>query len=508
MSHKSISVLACVLFFSFATQAFSQYEKEKPELSAKEQQTCFKNTNKAILAINSGSGKTTCISSEINDPTDPLATVGIYFTATNQPDSFIIKSSNATVIHDANVIMQHIGGDDYVLKANPVSTGYADISIQAYNGKESDKYTLKCTVSKSELIKEKTIFPLQMSDASAVVAVDSNYMFVADDETNILRLYNRYQSGLAVNSIDISSKAAGIGDEEFDIEGGSLSSIKYNNGKRAYWIGSLGNGKTGKAKPYRNRLIATDIIGDGANATLEVKSYSKQIRKALIQWGDENTWDFTYSSYLIPKRLDGFNIEGLSITNEGESAFIGFRAPCVPLKGTAPTKANRQYAVMAPVSNFEQMMNEDGQVKTQPIIGEPILFDFGGQGIRDIIRVEGKGYVILTGLYKGGGVPNLYFWDGKVPGNSGMHPISTATSSLVKLPFDLSPLVQNAASGDGEGFPEAVLCSAQGDLLNIQLLCDDGTVDFYDDNTEAKSLFQPEYRKFQLANYQCKMPLK
>jgi hypothetical protein len=330
-------------------------------------------------------------------------------------------------------------------------------------------------------------------------------MFVADDENNFIRLYNRKNSGKELYSLDVSSAVGASA--ECDLEASSCS-VKFNAGKRIYFIGSLGNNKSGVIKADRNKVIATEVSGDSSNATLTVKSYSNQFRNALISWGDANGWGFTASaaSGMIPKQIDGFNVEGLSITTGGDTAYIGFRAPCVPVKGITPTAANRKYAIIAPVNNFETIMNGNGNLSTTPVTGEPILFDLDGLGIRSIERVgnarlpNGQGnYLIVAGLYTGGGSPAVYLWDGVVPFNPGKTPITTTSpvSKLIKLNLaGLQNLVQTSSDGSLEGHPEAMIVDTAGNEMRIALISDDGTLDYYNDGTEAKDLSHDEFKKF------------
>lgn len=53
-----------------------------------------------------------------------------------------------------------------------------------------------------------------------------------------------------------------------------------------FGIGSLSNSKSGEARPDRNRIFATDIVGTGANATLVFVGYYGNLRSKLIAWGD------------------------------------------------------------------------------------------------------------------------------------------------------------------------------------------------------------------------------
>lgn len=475
-----------------------------PTLAASSIQPTYPLTSKPFLNIVSGSGKTSYIGYSISDPTDPLATQGIYFTVSNISAAITATSSNATVVSPSNINIINTNGN-VIVTVKPGGVGYTDIKLSAKDATgTSASYTLKLAASAASYNPPKTIWPSYIADASGIAPIDEDYMFVADDETNILRLYNRKMSGKDLYQIDISS-ALGV-TEECDLEGASTS-VKYNKDKRIYWIGSLGNSKSGNLKPDRNKIIATEIIGTGANSTLKVKSYSDKIRPALINWGNNYSWNFTASSAVgkIPKLLDGFNVEGLTITHGGDTGYIGLRAPCVPVKGTTPNTANRKYAVLAPVTNFEEILNVDGSSPKTPQFGEAILFDFEGLGIRSIEKVGTNQYIIIAGLYTGGGIPAVYLWDGKVPENSATNPVTvnSSFSKLKKLNLNgLEQLSQIADNGDAEGHPEAVLAEIVNDILNIHIVCDNGTVDYYKDGKEAKELSKDEFKKFRYDNFE------
>jgi pectate lyase len=470
-----------------------------PVLSADALQPAYSGISKPFLTIPSGSGKTAYVSGVLNDPTDPAAVKGIVFTISSTSATMQVTSSNTTVVPLANIVVNKSEGKT-IVKIIPAAVGYSTIGLTAVNSAGSSaKYTISYAASAASKRPAFTTYHTSVADASGASAIDSNYMFIADDETNVLRLYNRSYSGKELYSFDVSTAVGAT--EEIDIEASSVS-VKYNAGKRLYWMGSLGNSKSGALKPDRNRVIATDITGNAADATLTVKSYSTQFRSTLINWGNGNGWNFTASaaSGMIPKRIDGFNIEGLAVAQGGELAYIGFRAPCVPLKGVTPTNNNRKYAVLAPVTNFETIMNTTGPSVTLPTIAEPVLFDLDGLGIRSIERLNNGHYIIVAGLYTGGGTPAVYIWDGVVPDNPGANPISITSnySKLTKLYLEgLGDLAQVSADGELDGHPEAVIADMEGDsLLHIELISDNGTVDYYNDGIEAKALAHDEFKKF------------
>ncbi len=468
-----------------------------PVLSANSIQACYPGTTKPILNIKSGSAQTSYISAVIDDRTDCAATKGIFFTATENPTSFIITSDNKSVVPTSNITMTQTSSNQYVCKITPIAIGFTTINIIANNGSSSAAYKFEYAASVHSGYGPMTIYPTGIADASAAVTIDENYMFVADDETNIIRLYNRNHSGQDVYNVDITTNAGGINGEEFDIEGGTSSSNTYNSGNRIYWIASLGNSKSGNLRPYRDRVIATDISGIGETATLTVKSYSTNMRSALVAWGNTNSWDFTSSAAegMIAKRIDGFNIEGLTLSNNGETAYVGFRAPCVPIQGTAPNSSNRQYALLAPITNFETMMNVDGNSSITPTVGDPILFDFGGLGIRSIEKVGGDKYIIVAGLFEGDGTPGIYLWDGTTPSTPGTTPITAGNYGLTQLSLETIGLTYYG------GHPEALVADQIGTDLFIHLICDNGSVEYYNDGTEAKDLTNIEHMKYRMDTF-------
>ncbi|TWG02352.1 hypothetical protein FHX80_11758 [Streptomyces brevispora] len=93
------------------------------------------------------------------------------------------------------------------------------------------------------------------SDSSAAVDVGGGYAVVADDESNVPRLYDRSSSGAPVRTWDLSSKL-GVS-KEIDIEAAARV------GNTVYWTGSLGNNKDGKYKSDRNTVFTTTVSGSG-----------------------------------------------------------------------------------------------------------------------------------------------------------------------------------------------------------------------------------------------------
>ena len=442
-------------------------------LEASSSQPVYPGTTIPRLSIVSGSGKTSYVSGVIDDPSDPAATEGIWFNAP-AGSQLTFKSGNTSVVKVADITAEEIQPGLFAVRIKPSGVGFSKITVSLSGASD---YTIQYAASKASGVPSQTTWLMGSSDASAMCEVGDGYFFVADDETNVMRLYSSNFSGMPLKEIDASGFANGS--EEFDVEGATVS----DDGKTVYWIASLANNKSGKAKPYRNRAFSTKLSGTGFEATLSAGAYSEKFRDAMIAFGDANGWNFTASAStdnkMIPKRIDGFNIEGLTLkTNGGGVAYVGFRAPCVPKKGVTPTSSNRKYAVMAPVNNFTSIFSGSGKSSTNVQTGDPILFDFGGLGIRSIERV-GDYYVIIAGLFEGGGTPKTYLWDGTT--NANADPIAKG-DHLKEMALNMNELV-----GGEEGHPEALTVRQDGNQLYMNVVSDLGSVDMYNDGEENKT---------------------
>lgn len=428
------------------------------------------------------------ISGVVGDETDAAWKDGIAF-----------DNAVTAVSSDLSIAKATISGDGKKVFIQPIGKGMATVTVTNSQGTYIIYYAASVFDGSGAT---STLFPTGFADASAGATFDNEYIWVCDDETNILKLCSLKESGMYVKSVDINKDNClnlEKKKKEIDMEGATISSEKYNNGKRIYWIASMGNNSSGEVKKDRNRIVATDISGEGASQTLSVFSYNSQVRSALLAWGDKYGWNFTASAAegQTPKQIDGFNIEGLSLKEGGEVAYIGFRAPCVPAMNVTPTSANRKYAILAPCLNFEAMMNQsDGNVS--PIMGIPVLFDFDGLGIRSIERTGDGRYVIVSGNYAPdlSKKPSIYIWNGDP--NNGL-PLTVDGKKLVKLNVDMTGLVM----GTGEGHPEGLVCTLKDEnTLQIHLLSDDGSVTWYDDETAAKDLTKDEWKKFRIDTYE------
>jgi hypothetical protein len=276
-----------------------------------------------------------------------------------------------------------------------------------------------------------------MCDASGAVVVNDHAFIVADDEDNILRTYDADRGGKPIAANDVSP-AIGLplrgkkqpAPREMDLEGGTKL------GDRAYWITSHGNNKKGKRQEERLHFFATNVPGEGVPVDLVGQPYVHLIDD-LIRDPRLAAFDLAASASLAPKAPGGLNIEGLTSTPEG-TLMLGFRSPVPGGK-----------ALLVPILNGAALV--DGTAETAQL-GDPILLDLDGQGIRSLSWWRGR-YLIAAGEAGDGGISRLLFWDGDPTHKP-----------------EASPLRLSIYNPEGFYTPE-------GRTDEIMLLSDDGTIE-------------------------------
>jgi hypothetical protein len=268
-------------------------------------------------------------------------------------------------------------------------------------------------------------------DASAAATLDARHFIVANDEENILWIYDRAIPA-PVGRVELWN-FLGIGKkEESDIEGAAAV------GNRIYWISSHGRDKRTEIAPSRFQFFASDIepnAGKIPTVTLVGRSY-KNLLNDLVAEQKFVKYDFAKASTLAPKVKDGFNIEGLAATADGK-LLIGFRNP-IP----------QGRALVIPINNPNALIDADASPTVRANFGDAIELDLHGRGIRSIDLV-GAEYYIVAGPIDGVGSFDIYRWSG----NANAPPIVVPVAELAGL------------------YPESLLATATGKL---QILSDDG----------------------------------
>ncbi|HYG36592.1 MAG TPA: DUF3616 domain-containing protein [Clostridia bacterium] len=410
----------------------------------------------------------------------------VFFTVSDletASDQLIVSatSANRLVVPDTNLVITVEAGGQRSLSLDPVGVGYSDITLWASDGMITGK--VKFRYAASAMGRPGGVWHLGSSDASTAIAVNGDYMLVGDDENQIIRLYERGHSGLVVNQfdlgpfLDLPDVQSGL-PREVDIEASTRV------GNRLFWMGSLGHARDGESRTNRTRVFATDLSIQGASSTISYGGRYDFLKVDLIEWDKQNLHgkganyyglDASDAPGVPPKAPDGsgFAIEGLAMMpGSTNGAYVAFRAPIIPA-------TNRNYALIVPVLNFATVAASGGPAGAC-VFGSPIELDLYGRGIRSL-EGNSNGYVLVAGPAGGtvGAYPQdfrLYTWTG--------NPLDLPRQRTADL-SELNP----------EGIVELPLAPWTTNTT-VELLTDDGAVEFYGDGLKAKELPIPSFKKF------------
>lgn len=431
------------------------------------------------------------VSGVLNDPTDPARTLGIDFTvgdAETAAGSLAVTatSNSTTVVPNTAAALALTGtGATRTLRITPSAVGKAQITVTVTDGGSlTATYVINYAASAAGLMT--TRYHTGAADASTAIAVDVDHMLIADDESQVIRLYKRQDSGLHIASFDFTS-SLGLTDlsggvpREVDIEASTRV------GSRVFWLGSHSNSSGGAQRLNRSRLFATDIAGAGATTTLSYVGRYDNLKADLIAWDQTNGHGLGANFFglaasaatgVVPEAADGsgWNIEGLTMKpGSTTEAYVGFRAPLA-------SAALRTRALVVPVTNFTALIGAGGTPGVGPAtFGAPIQLDLGGRGIRSM-EANGTQVLIVAGPPDSatGVAPKdfrLYTWTG----NAADQPVLRAA---------------NLSGVNAEGIVEVP--SALTDSTVIDIVSDNGDDVYYGDGVIAKDLPQRHWAKFRV----------
>lgn len=260
-------------------------------------------------------------------------------------------------------------------------------------------------------------------DPSGAVALGGGRLAVADDEDNLLRIYQRSGKG-PLRAIDVST-ALGGGDAEDEVDFEAATRI----GDVAYWVASHARTRSGKFDQRRMAFVASRLPSMSGTFSVVGEPY-RNLRDDLLAAPALVDLGLKSASQLPAGHAGALNIEGMTATPD-RRLLLGFRGP---------TPGGR--ALVVPIDNPEQI-----PWGSAPKFGQPLLLDLGGLGIRALSWWKGR-YLISAGPSDRGELA-LYSWLG--PG----HPVVLILSDLRGLN------------------PEAFYTPEDGD--DILVLSDDGT---------------------------------
>lgn len=425
----------------------------------------------------------TAFSSVIADPTTPILSFQI--SDAESPTGSLevsVSSDNPAVVPDSNLVLGGAGASR-TLSITPIGVGYAIIDITVTDGVTTGLFPLRYAASVDNVGGGR--FHTGVSDASAALALDANFMLVGDDENQILRIFSRSNSTAALATFNMNPFLQ-LEDlypdgtpREIDTEGATRV------GNRLYWIGSHSHNRDFEVRTNRGRIFTTDISGSGTNSSLTYIGRYDYLKIDLLNWDATNGHGKGSNYYglvvsgapgIDPKAPDGsgFNIEGLAMApGSVTTAYICFRAPLVPA-------TNRAKALIVPVTNFSALAATNSTNVGLAQFGAPIELNLGGRGIRTI-EGNNNGYLLVGGPPGIAlGVPpsdfRLYSWTGQ-PGNQPQERGAGLTNLLPEAIVELPPGPWTSSS-------------------RLQLISDNGITIYYQDGIEAKVLPVREFKKF------------
>ncbi len=285
-----------------------------------------------------------------------------------------------------------------------------------------------------------------VGESSAAVAMDGNYMFVADNEHEKLRLYQRFPAGGCPNPVYTLDVAASLNlpdnGDEVDLEAMAMKNVNGTN--RIYWLGSHSNGEDGDVHPNRCRLFATTVKGNGTGSppySLAYVGRYDHLKADLCAWDRGNLHGLGSNYFglaastnkgISATNLNGFNMEGMCFAPDGITAYLGFRTPLVRGAGPTTNLAQRTHALVVPLLNIGELVtNNPVRGPGRARFGTPFTLDLGKRGIRSMDTGHPGNYLITAGPTGDASNPpvapgnfRLFSWTG----NPGHAPIERMTT--------------------------------------------------------------------------------
>ncbi|ESS72651.1 hypothetical protein MGMO_52c00050 [Methyloglobulus morosus KoM1] len=239
-------------------------------------------------------------------------------------------------------------------------------------------------------IQEKKYFGI--SNPSGAVALNHNLFVVADDEDNVLRIYDKNVPDKPLQTISLSAVFKGIiadgEDLEIDLESAAEIEGIY------FWLGSHSSSRTGEYREARHRLFAINIKA-GVKGKFTVSPAGGIYTSLIRDLQDDSRFDRYHlgkAKKTHAKGLGGLSIEGLASTPDN-GLLIGFRNP---LSGGDIKKGRLEKgkALIVKLKNPFEVIHE---LKAK--FADPIELDLDGLGIREITRRKNHKYLIVAGPY-------------------------------------------------------------------------------------------------------------
>lgn len=249
----------------------------------------------------------------------------------------------------------------------------------------------KIVQSSSVVLGKRVVFE-GACDASGAVPIDDRHFALADDEDNIVRIYDADRGGPPLRQIDLTPQLGldTTKKKKKIIESDLEAATSFGN--HAYWLSSHGRNSSGKLKTERLVFFATNLPTVDNDLQVIGVPY-RDLVDDLVAEPSLAPFSLDTARELPPKAPGGLNLEGLTSTPQG-SLLLGLRSP-IP-KGKA---------LIVPIENPSAIL-----LGQKPHFGAPLLLNLGGLGVRALSSWKGQ-YLIVAGP-PADGSSELFSWSG------------------------------------------------------------------------------------------------
>lgn len=425
--------------------------------------------------ISGGAGN--ALSAVLGADTNPVATGQVTPLGDNAlvDVEVIASSADQIVVADEDVLVEMGENNTYTVAATPSSIGTTSLHVTATeNGEVIAESTMGYWVSEA-LPDETALAHVGMADASTAQDAGDEHIFVADDDSNNIRLYGpTFDEPVAEFPIHEIVEQLEPG-REWDLEASARAD------DIIYWVGSMGNSRSGNLRPDRDIIIATQVDGTGADASLEPLGYTRGTREALVEWDVNDEHGEGASAFEFERATangysaegpNSLNVEGATMAPDGETLWLGFRSPLTPLD-------DGDTALMVAIENIEDIILNSADIS----ISDHHDLDLDGRAIRSMTAADDGNYLITAGSADDEGDFAMYGWTGDFDDE----PVAAVGA----------PLGLEGWDGSYEG---TAYVSSLEDDTPIRVLQDVGTLDLYGTGAEAQDLTR-EYMKFVSHDY-------
>lgn len=255
-----------------------------------------------------------------------------------------------------------------------------------------------------------------MCDASGAIPLNQDHFMVADDEDNILRIYNANTGGAPVGQVVLAAHQLGLmaqpktkhGRErplELDIEAATRI------GTTSYWLTSHARNAKGKQKLERFAFIGLRQGSSPQSWTVIGKPY-RELLASLTRDKQFAPYGLESAARNGAEAQHGLNLEGMTARAEG-GVYIGFRNPVYQGR-----------SLIATLTNPERVIEGDS-----PRWLAPIELNLNGLGVRGLSSWRGS-YWIIAGGTSTPQPARLFRWAGGA---------AAAVPDPIPLPADFNP---------------------------------------------------------------------